>query len=244
MCARVLSGFQCHWFFYSVYRARALEQVWKEIAEMDFSTIHVSECFGTLRTLTLGKAHRDVTVTSYFKQFDTSMAGHWATSEASPSASFAYHFLRSRLGSDFACSIELVARAVAEADGGDAGEVAERLRLGAEPWIERLFRNHYSATNRVRQRLRTYFPWLGDCLRTRCRPSVFFEKRAVQNRLRNHGAGAKHLAEFRSELACVEDTLSGGSSESFSAAYGDRGGVDKSLWKRPGIQYCGARACR
>lgn len=147
MRARVLSGFHCQWLYYAVNRPPALELVWKEVVEMDFSTFHVLERYSTLRMLTLGKAHRDQAVISYLKQDDNSMAGHWATSERAPSASFVYHLLRSRFSSDFAGSVERVARAVSEAGGGDAEEIAEQLRLVAEPFYERLFRNNYGARN-------------------------------------------------------------------------------------------------
>jgi glycosyltransferase domain-containing protein len=217
--ARVLCGFRCHWFFYSVYRPKALELVWKEIVEMDPSNFHTLEHFSTLRTLTLGKAHLDQTVTSYFKQFDTSLGGHWTTSGKAPTASFVYHFLRSRFSSDFAAMVEVVARAVAAADGGNAEEIAEKLRLAAEPWMERIFRNNYSVPNKVRAKVRGYAPWFSEWQKTRYRPTVIFDKRAIRERLRKNGASDKYLAEFQSELAQIEEALNGKEFPKFLANY-------------------------
>jgi glycosyltransferase domain-containing protein len=209
MRARVQSGFHCYWFFYSVYRPRALELVWKEIMEMDFSNFHVGELYGTLRTLTLGKACQDQTVTTYFKQSDTAVGWHWATSEAAPSASFVYHLLRSRFSADCSAMIERISRAVAEADGSDAEEIAEQLRLFAEPFVDRIIRNNYGLTARVWQSLRHYAPGVSEWLKTRYRPSVVLEKRGIRDRLRKNGARADYLAEFQSELAHMEDALNG-----------------------------------
>lgn len=203
--ARVQSGFNCYWFFYSVYRPRALELVWKEIVETGFSNFHALELYSTLRTLTLGKARQDQTVTSYFKQSDAGAGWHWATSEAAPSASFVYHLLRSRFSADFSAMIDRLSRAVAEADGGDAGESTEQLRLFAEQFVDQIIRNHYGLTNQVRQRLRRFAPGFTEWLKTRYRPSVVLEKRALRDRMRKNGAGPQYLAEFSAELARVED---------------------------------------
>jgi glycosyltransferase domain-containing protein len=219
--ARVQSGFHCYWFFYSVYRPWALELVWKEIMEMDLSNFHVGELYGTLRTLTLGKAYQDQTVTTYFKQSDTAVGWHWATSEAAPSASFVYHLLRSRFSTDCSAMIERVSRAVAEADGSDAEEIANQLRLLAEPFVDRIIRNNYGPRARVRQSLHHYAPGISDWLKTRYRPSVVLEKRRVRDRLRRNGARADYLAEFRSELARMEDALNGREFRNFLAHHAD-----------------------
>ncbi len=219
MLARVLCGFQCHWFFYAVYRPRALELVWKEIVEMDPSNFHTLEHFSTLRTLTQGKAHLDQTITSYFKQFDTSLGGHWTTSGKAPKASFVYHLLRSRFSSDFAAMIDVVAKAVAVADGGEVDKIAEELRLAAEPWMERIFRNNYSAPNKVRAMLRGYAPRFSEWQKTRYRPTVVFDKRAIRERLRKNGASNKYLAAFQSELVQIEEALNGKEFPRFLANY-------------------------
>ena len=219
--ARVQSGFNCYWFFYSVYRPRALELVWKEIVETDFSNFHALELYSTLRTLTLGKACQDQTVTSYFKQSDAGAGWHWATSEAAPSASFVYHLLRSRFSADFSAMIDRLSRAVAEADGGDAGESAEQLRLFAEKFVDQIIRNHYGLTNQVRQRLRHFAPGFREWLKTRYRPSIVLEKRALRDRMRKNGAGAKYLAEFRAELARMEDASNGSEVREFLAHHAE-----------------------
>jgi hypothetical protein len=189
--------------------------------ELDFSNFHLGELYGTLRTLTLGKARQDHTVTSYFKQSDTAVGWHWATSEAAPSASFVYHLLRSRFSADCSAMIERVSRAVAEADGSDAEEIAEQLRLSAEPFVDRIIRNNYGLTARVRQGLRRYAPRVSEWLKTRYRPSVIFEKRGVRDRLRKNGARADYLAEFQSELAHMEDALTGREFREFLAHHAD-----------------------
>ncbi len=217
--ARVLSGFQCHWFYHSVNRKTVLEPVWREVVEMDPSNFHVLEHFSTLRTLAQGKAHFDQTSTIYFKQFDTSLGGHWTTSGKAPSASFVYHFLRSRFSSDFAAMIDMVARAVVAADGGNVEEVAEELRLAAEPWMERIFRNNYSLPNKVRAKLRGYAPWFTEWQKTRYRPTVILDKRAIRERLRKNGASDIYLAAFQSELTKIEEALNGRELPKFLARY-------------------------
>src|SRR6516162_9832706 len=47
--------------------------------------------------------------------------------------------------------IERVSRAVAEADGSDAEEIAEQLRLFAEPFVDQIIRNNYGLTARTLQ---------------------------------------------------------------------------------------------
>ncbi len=206
--ARALSAFRSHWIFYAVYRTWAQEIVCKEIAEMDLSSLHLTERFCAFRTPTLGKARLDQTVISYFKQADTSLGGHWATSEAAPSGSFVYHLLRSRFTSDFAAIVDRVSRAVVEADGGDVEEVAEQLRLVAEPWLEYLIRSHYGGSGRLRA-LRNQVLRLRSWLKARYRSSVILDQRSIRERLRRNGAAAEYLAEFRSELARMEEVLNG-----------------------------------
>jgi glycosyltransferase domain-containing protein len=219
LIARVQSGFHCYWFFYSVYRSRALELIWKEIVEIDFSNFHALELYSTLRTLTLGKAHQDQAGLSYFKQSDAGAGWHWATSQAAPSASFVYHLLRSRLSTDFSTMIERLSRAMAKEGGGDADELTEQLRLSAGQFVDRIIHNHHGLTNRVRKKLHSYMPGFREWLRTRYRPSVVFEKRALVNRLRKNGAGAKYLAEFCAELARMEGSLNGREVREFLACH-------------------------
>jgi hypothetical protein len=105
--------------------------------------------------------------------------------------------------------IERITRAVAQADGSDAEEIAEQLRLFAEQFVDRIIRNNYCLTTRMRRSLRHYAPGVSEWLKTRYRPSVVLEKRGVRDRLRKNGAGADYLAEFQSELARMEDALNG-----------------------------------
>jgi glycosyltransferase domain-containing protein len=206
--SRALSAFRSHWTYYAVYRNPAQEIIWKETAEMDLTGLHLMERFRAMRTLTLGKARLDQTVISYFKQADTSRGGHWATSEAAPSGSFVYHLLRSRFTSDFAAIVDRVSRAVVSADGGNVEEVAEQLRLVAEPWLEYVIRSHYGGSGSVRA-LRTQASRLRSWVKGRYQSSVILEQRKIRERLRRNGAAAEYIAEFRSELARMEEALNG-----------------------------------
>jgi glycosyltransferase domain-containing protein len=204
---RAVSAFRSQWIFYAVYRAPAQEIVWREIAEMDLSTLHLMERFCAMRALTLGKARVDQTAISYFKQADASPAGHWSASEADASGSFVYHLLRSRFSSDFAAIAERVSDAVVEADGGTAEEAMEHVRSAAEPWLEYLIRSHYGGLERLRAlrnavRLRSW-------LKARYRSSITLDYRNIRQRLRRNGAAEDYLAAFQSELAWMEETVKG-----------------------------------
>lgn len=206
--ARALAAFRSQWIFYAVHRTPAQETVWKEIAEMDLTGLHLMERFCAMRTLTLGKARVDQTVISYFKQADTSLGGHWSASEADASRSFVYHLLRSRFTSDFAAIAERISHVVVDAESGNVEEAAEQVRLVAEPWLEYLIRSHYGGLQRLRA-LRNQVLRLRSWLKARYRSSVVLDCREIRKRLQRNGAADEYLAAFQSDLAGMEETLSG-----------------------------------
>lgn len=69
---RVLLGFRNSWSYYGVYRTQALQTIWKEVAQYNFTDLMVHEKFCAMRTLTLGKVYGDGRVTSLIRQYATS----------------------------------------------------------------------------------------------------------------------------------------------------------------------------
>lgn len=191
--ARVLSGFKCNWLFYAVYRTEVLKAIWEEIVDMNPSNFYVTEHFQTLRALSLGKAHLIQSVTNYFKQANTSLAGHWRTSESAPEASFVYHFLRSRFNSDFDTMIERIAQ---------DEEFAEQLRLAAEPWLGRLFENNYGLRVQVLQRMPRLRQWF-----ERPRNTIKRDRKRIRKVLWDNGAKVSYMRQFNFELGAIESVL-------------------------------------
>lgn len=205
---RALSAFRSQWIFYAVYRTPAQEIIWREIAEMDLSGLHLMERFCAMRTLTLGKARVDQSVISYFKQADASPAGHWSASEADASQSFVYHLLRSRFSSDFAAIADRISHVVVEADGRNVEEASEQVCLVAEPWLEYQIRSHYDGLDKLRA-LRNRVSRLRSWLRARYQSAVTLDYRNIRQKLRRNGAAEEYIATFQSELARMEETLKG-----------------------------------
>jgi glycosyltransferase domain-containing protein len=199
---RMIAGAQYSWAYYGVYRTPVLETIWRELVELNLSDLMLHEWFGGLRTLTLGKARSDPAVIGYMRQYWTSMRsafpGDWV-----------HHLLRSRFTIDFTAIMDRLSMAAADADGGDAAEIAERLRRTFDVWYRGFLRHNYGPSGILRQLLRENVPGVLMWLKRRRRYSVPLERQNLFKQLSNHGASGEYLDQFRKELAAVEDTLTG-----------------------------------
>jgi glycosyltransferase domain-containing protein len=206
---RVLAGARNTWNFYAVFRASALALMWKEVREMNPTGLAVLERFLAMRTLTIGKGRADPAIFSYWRQHWTSLQLHWTSSQLGIRNDFAYFLVRSRLTDDIANIVDRISRHLAEIDGGDRTESAERVRERLEGWVRDIIRQDYGQYAMLRRYLRTHTPWLVAWLKKRRRLAVTFEKRAMFRGLRKDGATPDYLANFKRELAQLEEVLTG-----------------------------------
>jgi glycosyltransferase domain-containing protein len=206
---RVLAGLRNTWNFYAVFRASALAQMWKEVRDIAPTSLTLKERFLAMRALTMGKGRSEPGIFSYWRQYWTSLQLHWTSSGGSMRKDFVYYLLRSRFTGDFSDVIDRVSRLVAECDGGDPAEIAERLREPLEEWVRDIIRLDFGAYATLRRHLRAHSPWFVTWLKTRHRSAVVFERGRLLSELRRDGASPEYVAKFKGELAEIEEVLVG-----------------------------------
>jgi glycosyltransferase domain-containing protein len=206
---RVLAGLRNTWNFYAVFRTSALAAMWKELLEINPTNLQLAERFLTMRALTLGKAKSDPSIFSYCRQYWTSLQLHWPSSRSAIRQDFAHYLLRSRFTEDVANVIDRISRRLAELDHGDPEKIADRLRSPLEEWVRVLIRHDFGAYATLRRHLRARAPWLLAWIKTRRRSRVVWERKNILDRLRRDGATREYLVKFKSELAEIEDVLTG-----------------------------------
>jgi len=204
---RVLAGARNTWNFYAVFRAPALALMWRELLEIDPSNLQLSERFLVMRALTLGKARCDSSFFSYWRQYWTSLRLHWTSSQSAIRQDFAHYLLRSRFTENVANVLDRISHRIAELDGGDPEEIAERLRGPLERWLRELIGHDFGAYATLRRYLRSHVPWLVVWLKRRRRLRLGSERRSIFARLRADGATSEYVAKFKDELAQIEDVL-------------------------------------
>jgi hypothetical protein len=134
---------------------------------------------------------------------------HWTSSQSEVRRDFVYHLLRSRFTEDIANVLDQISHRLAELDGGSAEEIAERLRGPLEEWVRALIAHDFGAYATLRRNLRARAPRLLAWLKTRRRWRLVWERKSIFNKLSEDGAGREYLAKFKSELAEIEDVLTG-----------------------------------
>ena len=206
---RVLAGLRNMWNFYAVFRTSALATMWKELLEINPTNLQLAERFLTMRALTLGKAKSDPSIFSYCMQNWTSMQLHWPSSQSAIRRDFAHYLLRSRFTEDVANVVDRISRRLAELDHGDSEKIADRLRGPLGEWVRTLIRHDFGAYATLRRHLRARAPWLLTWLKTRRRLRLVWERKNILDQLRKDGATREYLAKFKSELAEIEDVLTG-----------------------------------
>ncbi len=199
---RLRKGTRNWWSFYAVFRKEALETIFREVVEIDFSDMQLCELFCAMRTLTLGKARSNASTIAYIRQYGTSQRSAFKKD-------WVHHLLRSRFTSEFNAMIDRISALAAAADGAETAVIAEELREICDDWLREFLRVNYGSLQTVKQLLRERVPGLVNRLKNRRRYSVGRERASFFARLSNDGASDDYLARFRRELADIEDTVSG-----------------------------------
>ena len=206
---RLLAGLRNTWSFYAVFRAPALAQMWQEVQEIAPTNFALKERFLAMRALTMGKAQSQGGIVTYWRQYWTSLQLHWTSSDSAVRRDFIYYLLRSRFTDDFANILNRISQLAADNDCGDAAEIAERLRGPLGEWVRDVIGLDFGPYAALRRHLRTYAPRIVRWLKTRRRLSVVLERRHILQKLTAHGATPEYLDKFKSELAQIEDVLTG-----------------------------------
>src|SRR5262249_3294293 len=184
------------WSFYAVFRTPASALMWKEARTIDLTNTQLHERFMTMRTLILGKARCDSSFFSYWRQYWTSLQLHWTSSRSEVRKDFAYYLLRSRFTEDVANVLDRISHRLAELDGGNSEEIAERLRGPLEGWVRDLIRHDFGVYATLRRHLRAYVPSLVAWFKRRRRLRLIAERRNIFAKLRTDGATSEYVVKF------------------------------------------------
>jgi glycosyltransferase domain-containing protein len=209
---RLRRGSRNWWSFYAVFRQPDLATIFREVVEINFSDLQLFEIFCAMRALTLGKARSDGSTIAYLRQYGTSQRSTFKHD-------WVHHLLRSRFTSDFDTMIGRISRIAAGKDGVPAGPIAEELRAICEDWLREFLRVNYGSAQTVKQIMRDRTPGLVSWLLNRRRYFVGRERAALLTQLEADGASGEYLTQFESELAGIEDVLSGPAFAAFIAPH-------------------------
>ena len=209
---RLTRGLRNSWSYYAVFRSPALATIWREVADINLSDLQLHEKYCAMRTLTLGKARSDPATIAYFRQY-------WTTLRSAFPKDWVHHLVRSRFNTDFTEILTRISREVAAADGSDAGVVAEDIRGNMTSWFGDFLRRNYGPYAALRRYLRENMPDLLEWAKTRRRYAVPLERRRVLATLRRSGASANYLQAFKTELAQIEEVVSGPAFADFIRPY-------------------------
>jgi glycosyltransferase domain-containing protein len=195
--------------YYDVFRTDALQTIWTECAEIDFSDAQLHEYFCALRTVTLGKARSDASNIFYLRQYGTS-------GQAAFKKDWVHHLVHSRFSKDLDTTVDRISGLVAKADGGAAIVVAEELREITAVWLRTFLKQTYAINSvTIKEHLRSSMPdWFMKLRRMR-HAAVWHERNLLFRRLRGDGAPESYLATFRGELETIERLLRDSSFLSF-----------------------------
>lgn len=216
---RVLAGARNTWNFYAVFRAPALAMMWKEVEEMAPTSFTLKERFLAMRALTIGKGRSEAGIFSYWRQYWTSLQLHWPSADLSVRRDFAYYLLRSRFTGDVADAVDRISRLIAESDGGDPIVIAELLRGPLAEWVRGVIKLDFGAYATLRRQVRLHAPWLLTWLKTRRRMAVMFERKRLLRKLRADGATPEYIGRFKTELAQIEQVMTGCEFKQFLEPY-------------------------
>jgi glycosyltransferase domain-containing protein len=208
---RLRQGSRNWWSYYAVYRTEALQTIWREVVDINFSDLHLHELFCAMRALTLGKIRSDGKTIAYLRQYGTSL-GYYKKG-------WVHHLLRSRFTQDFDAMIERVSMAAAEVDGVQAASIAEMLRLICDGWLHQFLKIYYGSLQTVKEILRNNTPVFFNWLKNRRRYFVARERADIFSRLAFDGASSAYLTKFADELRTIEDVLTGDEFAAFIQPY-------------------------
>ena len=190
------------WIYYAVCRTEALAAVAREVAELDFSDLLIHEAFHVMRTLTFGKAHSDHATVSYLRQYGTSQGFSFKKD-------WVHHLLRSRFTSDVHALVERISKVASAVNGADSATIAEDIRAVLDHKFRQFLWANYGSLQEIKRIVRQTMPNLVTWLQNRPRFFVSRDRSLLLRELVTAGASQDDLAQFRNELAMIEDTISG-----------------------------------
>jgi hypothetical protein len=124
------------------------------------------------------------------------------------------HLLHSRFTPDVAALVERISTAAAAADGGEAPVFAEQVLAALEAKFGQFIQGNYGSLQEIKTFLRERTPSLVTWVKNRPRYFIGRQRSALCRQLIEAGASGAYVAQFRAELAAIEDVLSG---EAFAA---------------------------
>src|SRR5262249_14040548 len=151
----------------------------------------------------------DASFFSYWRQYWTSLQMHWPSAQSGVRKDFVYYLLRSRFTEDVANALNRISSRLAELDGRDAKEIAERLRVPLESWLRELISLDFGVSAGLRRHLRARAPRVVAWLKRRRRLRLVYERRDIFVKLRKDGATPEYVVKFKAEFAQIEDLLTG-----------------------------------
>ena len=208
---RLRQGSRNWWSYYAVYRTEALQTIWREILDIDFSDLHLHELFCAMRALTLGNICSDGKTIAYLRQYGTSL-GYYKKG-------WVHHLLRSRFTQDFDAMIDRISTAAAAVDGVQAAPIAEMLRLICGDWLDEFLKIYYGPLQTVKQVMRNNTPYFVNWFKNRRRYFVARERAEIFARLANDGASVDYLTTLTDELRMMEDVVAGREFAAFIEPY-------------------------
>jgi glycosyltransferase domain-containing protein len=190
------------WIFYAIYRTGTLATILRETAELNFSDLMLFEAFVVMRALTMGKAHSDNAKIGYLRQYGTSFT-------STLKKDWVHHLIRSRFTSDVQALVERISTAAAAADGAEPAAVAEEVCRILDAKFSQFLWATYGSMQGIKQAVRRKLPEAVAWVQNRPRFLIGRERSALLRQLVEAGASPDYIAQFRAELALIEDTLSG-----------------------------------
>ena len=200
------------WIYYSVHRAEALAAIWREIAELDFSDLLVYEVFSVMRSLTFGKAQAYPDTTTYICQIGTSM-------NYSFKKDWMHHLLRSRFTTDIHAVVERISGLAAVADGIDPAVAAEGVREVLDRKFQQFVWASYGSLRGLKQIVRERAPFVVTWWQNWPNYFVGRHRSALFRSHAKSGTSKEYLAQFRCEIAAVENLVSGDDFATFIRPY-------------------------
>lgn len=209
---RLRIGMRSSWTYYSVFRSETLAIIHREVLAMSLSDLQLHERFCIMRTLVSGKAYSDGAAISYLRQYGTSMQSAFLRD-------WVHHVVRSRFSIDVQSIVDRVAGMAAAADGADAGDAREVIRVQLAAWLRNFLRLNYGPSGAIRSRLRARAPALIAWLKHRRRFLVGAERQRFFAELRLGGAVDADIQQFKRELSAIDSVLTGPEFREFIAPY-------------------------
>ena len=189
--------------YYHVYRTQALQVIFEEIEEHDFSDLTVHEFYISLRAVTLGKVSADPSVICYLRQAGTSNYHTYGTD-------WVHDMLRSKLPQDFRAMATSIANEVARIDGNNSNEFRESILNAYAVYLRHLLghtmmRYRFPRLFQIKQKLL----WLKNL---QILPLWYRKRKGKKNfwkELSNDCTDPTLLNKYREDFRNIENSLQG-----------------------------------